>query len=600
MTGLVQQSEAFFREITHNSSEIVIAVDKDGKILFVNSAVERFLGYPPQSLIGKSAFDFIAPAELSRAIEDFSAALATQGETPNAFHVTHRDGSHHLFEGLGANLLNNPNVNGFVMNVRDVTDREAAESALRESEKKFRDLTEKAAVGIYVLQGKKFRYVNAKFAEMHGYMPGEMIHALSVKDLCHPDDLSLVREFSLEEREGEAHTYYAELRALKKSGELFNIEIHGTATQYRGKPAIIGTAIDITARKQAEELIERRQALLEDLVAVRTADLEMTNKKLEQEILENNRIREAVTLAKVQWERTFDTVPDLIAIIDPDYHIVRVNRAMAEKSGISFAQAIGMKCCGLIHGTEGPPPYCPYALLQEDGREHTSEICIDHWRGTYEVSASPLYDENGDLWGCVHVARDITERKQKKELLQKMVQERTDELSQKNRELINEIIGRKHVEADLRKKAADLQSHAVKMEELNTTLKVLLSKREEDRADLEDKVLSNVKHLLRPHLETLKTKRVDDETRKILEVLEANINKLTSSFSQKLSSHFPNFTPTEIKVADLVKEGKTIKEIAAMLSVSHFAIDLHRFNIRKKLGLKDRKTNLRTYLLSLS
>lgn len=148
-------------------------------------------------------------------------------------------------------------------------------------------------------------------------------------------------------------------------------------------------------------------------------------------------------------------------------------------------------------------------------------------------------------------------------------------------------------------KAKELQLNTEKFEELYVTLEVLLTKRENDRSKLEEKVLSNVKHLLIPHFETLKKRAMDQECKDLLDILEINLKDITSAFSHKLSSTNLGLTPKEIKVANLVKEGKQIKEIAEMMGVSHYAVELHRFNIRKKLGLKSRKVNLQSYLLSL-
>ena len=121
----VLKSDAFFRAITQNSTDVVVVVDKTGTISYANSALKRSLGYDLDEVIGIDAFYFIVPDERSRALRDFADSIMTKGELiPNAFHLQHKDGSKRLFEGIGTNLLSNPNVRGFVMNIRDVTDRE--------------------------------------------------------------------------------------------------------------------------------------------------------------------------------------------------------------------------------------------------------------------------------------------------------------------------------------------------------------------------------------------------------------------------------------------------------------------------------------------
>jgi PAS domain S-box-containing protein len=113
------------------------------------------------------------------------------------------------------------------------------------------------------------------------------------------------------------------------------------------------------------------------------------------------------------WKHTFDVVPDLIAILDTEFRIVRANNSMAASLGITPEQCIGLTCYKVVHGTDEPPNFCPHRQLLSDGVEHTVEICEGSLGGYFIVSVSPLHDSEGKLTGCIHVARNIDERKRK-------------------------------------------------------------------------------------------------------------------------------------------------------------------------------------------
>jgi PAS domain S-box-containing protein len=114
-----------------------------------------------------------------------------------------------------------------------------------------------------------------------------------------------------------------------------------------------------------------------------------------------------------------DSSPDFILILDTEFNVVWVNRTMADKFGITPEECIGLTCYNVVHGTDGPPSFCPHKHLLEDGHEHAEEIHEDILGGDFIVSSSPLRDAEGNILGSVHVARDINERKRKeKELYQ--------------------------------------------------------------------------------------------------------------------------------------------------------------------------------------
>jgi PAS domain S-box-containing protein len=126
---------------------------------------------------------------------------------------------------------------------------------------------------------------------------------------------------------------------------------------------------------------------------------------------------ETAVRATKNWEHTFDAVPDLIAIIDTSYRVVRANSAMASKLGVTREECIGLTCYRVVHGMTRPPSFCPHMQLLKDGFEHTAEVCEDCLGGFFIVSVSPLYDSEGKLTGSIHVARDINERRQMEEAL---------------------------------------------------------------------------------------------------------------------------------------------------------------------------------------
>jgi len=154
------------------------------------------------------------------------------------------------------------------------------------------------------------------------------------------------------------------------------------------------------------------------------------------------------------------------------------------------------------------------------------------------------------------------------------------------------------LETRVKERTKELEVRTGDLEEVNTALKVLLKRREEDKTELEEKVLFSVKELISPHLEKLKDSRLNHRQKVILGIIESNLEDIVSPFMQAMPTKFAKLTPTEIQVANLVKQGKITKEIAELMTVSTKTIDRHRDNIRRKVGIKNKKINLRTHLLS--
>lgn len=204
------------------------------------------------------------------------------------------------------------------------------------------------------------------------------------------------------------------------------------------------------------------------------------------------------------------------------------------------------------------------------------------------------------------VIRDIGERKRAQENLNKyydhlemLVEQRTTDLKMANSALEQEIEERKKIEEKLRIKKTDLINQSNHLEEVNTALKILLAQRENDKKEVEESVLFNMKELIIPYIEKINKHHLTAKQATLLNIIESNLNNIISPFIKRLSASLLNLTTMQIKVANLVKEGKTNDEIADFLCVSKNTVLSHRYQLRKKLGIKNKKINLRAYLKSL-
>ena len=204
------------------------------------------------------------------------------------------------------------------------------------------------------------------------------------------------------------------------------------------------------------------------------------------------------------------------------------------------------------------------------------------------------------------ICRDITELKQAEQVLQKehdelenQVSKRTAELEKINKMLKEEIEERKRVEKVLKRGEEALKLKTQNLKEANVALKVLLESRDKDKAQLEDTVLFNIKGLVLPYLEKLMKTSLDERQIALTDILESNLSAAVSPFLHRLSSKYLGLTPMEIRVANLIKQGNTTKEIADLFGLSLRTIESHRESIREKIGIKNKKANLRIHLISM-
>jgi DNA-binding CsgD family transcriptional regulator len=163
-----------------------------------------------------------------------------------------------------------------------------------------------------------------------------------------------------------------------------------------------------------------------------------------------------------------------------------------------------------------------------------------------------------------------------------------------------EITQLKQAEEALKQSKSAVEEQKRELEEANIALKVLLKQRENDKAELEQKVLANIKNLVLPYVEKLKRAPLRAKDKTTVDIIDTHLKDIISPLMQRLANINILLTPQELQVATLVKDGRSSKEIADILAVSETTVHFHRKNLRRKFGIKSSAKNLRSYLMSIT
>ncbi len=238
-------------------------------------------------------------------------------------------------------------------------------------------------------------------------------------------------------------------------------------------------------------------------------------------------------------------------------------------------------------------------LLHPEDLEKTQTLVIEHFQGKTEryVAEFRLRTKKGG-WRWILARGQVAERDEHGEPL-RFMGTHTDITKQKEAEL-RLLASAEHLEELVESRTRQLALKTENLEQANVALTVLLKKRDHDKKDLEEQMLANVKVLISPYLEKLKKSELTERQEGCLNILETNLSNVISPFLHRLTAHHLRYTPTEIQVANMIKDGRTSKEIAEIMNLSPETVSNHRKHIRKKSGISNKKVNLRTALLSLA
>ncbi|MEW6440367.1 MAG: PAS domain S-box protein [bacterium] len=401
----LQREREWLRVTLSSIGDAVIAADLAGRITFLNPAAASLTGWTCEEALGRPAGSVfrIVNEKTGEPGEDLVARVLREKRVvllANHSSLVTREGGQIPIEDSAAPILDAAgDVTGVVLVFRDVTDKRRAQEALRSSEERYRGLFNTMSEGFAVHEivtdenGRpcdyRFLDINPSFERLTGFKRGEVIgkRVTEVLPALEPGWIETYGKVALTGEPVHFENYAAPL------GRWYEV------LAYRPAPRQFAVVfMDATERKRSEERLLR---------------------------------------AKQEWERTFDSVPDLIAILDKQHRIVRVTRAMADRLGVTPEQCQGQNCFRCVHGSSGPPEFCPHSRTLRDGQECIVEVHEERLGGDFLVSTTPLVDEQGHVAGTVHVARDITLRKQAEEVvrrardeLETRVLERTAELKE--------------------------------------------------------------------------------------------------------------------------------------------------------------------------
>ena len=263
-----------------------------------------------------------------------------------------------------------------------------------------------------------------------------------------------------------------------------------------------------------------------------------------------------------QQEREFrtlaETLPANVARYDLEGRLVYMNRALAEFLGLPYGLAIDTPTTLTISNDNHWVKYrqtLHHVIATGEGME--LELDMPDMKAVHLIRFIPERDSTGQIVGALTIGRDITEYK----LTQIRLKKQADDLS-----------------------------------ETNSALKVILQHNQQAETDIQKKCLTNIESLILPYLDQLGSHSLSPEGRICLDVIRKNLQGLAISSMSKLSSPILGLTPREVVVADMIRKDHTSKDIADFLCLSPGTVEFYRDKIRKKLGLKNQKTNLKNYL----
>lgn len=544
---------------------------KDRRIIFANHALESVLGWKPEELVRESTRILYRSDEEYEEIARYAYPVLEKKRTHSIeYPCRHKDGRDIVCLVSSSRIGETLKDKMIIVTYTDITDRKQAEEALRKYDEQLEKLVEERTVELKKTTVRMQQevaeriFAEERLTEAHSRLLNileGLNEAVYVIDMNSHEVLYINKYM---------RDMFGDVKGMKcwqsiqnqpgpcdfcSSNELLTPEGDPSGIYYITEQYHAVLNIWFLTQYRAIQWIDGRLVRLE----------------IATDITKRKRAEQAVHEIQLQQKAILDNIPDIAWLKDREGSFIAVNEAFGKACGLKPENVIGLTDldiwpadlaekyreddkkvieCGRRKQVEEP-------LVDKDGKE----IWI-------ETIKTPISDKKGEITGTAGIARDITRRKR--------------------------------AEDELKKHKYELETKSRNLEELNIALGVLLKKREGDKLQMEQQIVSNVRELIMPYMEKLKNTRLNADQKACVNIIETHLGDIISPFLNTMTSKYSNLTPREIQIANLIRSGKTTKEIAQLLNSSTATIDFHRNNIRNKLGLKDKNTSLMAYLISLS
>ena len=271
----LKTSQQRLSQIINFLPDATMVIDLEGKVIAWNRAIEGMTGKKSRDMLGKGDYEYAIPfygerrpvlidlvGQWNKEMEKKYQYVKKEGESlvSETYNPLIRPGGY-LWNKASLLYDQNGNVMGAIESIRDITDRRVAED-------KFHSFAEHSLVGVYIISGDVFKYVNPKFAEIFGYSVDECLDDMHFPQLVHPEDLATVKKQVGIRLSGETQAVRYSFRGTKKSGETIHVEIFGSSMFLEGKTVATGTMLDITEQKRAEKALRESEARLKKAQSV--------------------------------------------------------------------------------------------------------------------------------------------------------------------------------------------------------------------------------------------------------------------------------------------------------------------------------------------